>query len=102
MNPTEAQTFLNRQRFPRFITRRAASDTDLLRRRERLFNGLTMFFGTTFPLVWIVGGTFADALGSYSAVFIWICLCRQCSARADRCRDVREFFESTAHPSTTP
>ena len=42
MNLPDAQTFLNRQRFPRFITR-----------------------------------------------------------RADRCRDVREFFKSTAHPSTT-
>lgn len=65
------------------------SDDELLRRRERLFNGLTLFFGAAvLPTAFCAGG-YLFLVGE-----VWAA--RRCSAIADECRDARQLLGGQA------
>ena len=95
MNTNEAKEFVRLERARWLPGWGGGSDKEMLRRRERLLNGATMFFaflalGSLFwagLLGWGVWGWYVAVVGTGL-------LARQCSAHANRCRDVREFLQS--------
>ena len=94
MNTQEVNDFVQRERTRWVPAPRDVSDADLLRRRERLLNGLTMFFAllALVSLFW-AGLLGWGVWGWYLSVVVAAFLARQCGAHANRCRDVREFLQ---------
>ncbi len=92
MDITEAQKCLSRERSRWFSVSSKVSDDELLRRRERLFNGLTIFFGmAVLPSFFLAG--------QFGIIGWWLCLAtevfaaRHYSKEADECRDARQILK---------
>jgi hypothetical protein len=93
MNVQEAQLFVEQERGRWWLTPHGIGDAELLRRRERLLNGLTMalalFALASYCLSGFLGWGWYGFVVCVAGAAI---LARQCSAHANRCRDVREFL----------
>ncbi len=106
MNTQEAQLFVEEERSRWRLASRNLTDAELLRRREKLFNGLTMASALFALVSYFLSGLLG--LGWYGFVVFVIgagILARQCSARANLCRDVREFLAGLSadrRPSEEP
>ena len=94
MDIQQANDFLRRERARWPFAARDVSDAELMNRRERLFNGLTMAFAlialVSFFWVGILGW---GVWGWYVCVVGAVVAARQCSAHADRCRKARQILQ---------
>ena|SRR6478672_8026614 len=89
MDAIHAQEFANRERARWFNVGSKHSDDELLRRREQLFNGITLFLGVAImPSIF-----FASGLG-YFVLVGEVLAARKCSVIANRCRDSRQILRS--------
>jgi hypothetical protein len=95
MNTNEANEFVRSERARWLPGQGGSSDVAMLLQRERLLNGLTMLFA----LIALVSFFWAGVLGWgvwgwYFAVVGAGYTARQCSAHANRCREVRESLQT--------
>jgi hypothetical protein len=99
MNSQEAKTFVEWEKHRRALGAGGLSDTEFLRRRERLPNGLTMAFSLLALASLICAGALGRGILGWSFAVVGSALLgRQCSAHANRCRDARQFLEQAAKP----
>ena len=92
MDVGTAHKQLERERDRWFSRAAEISDDELLRRRERFFNGLTLFFGAAvLPSAFICG-----SFGGWGQLCFWgeIWIARRCSVVANQCRDAREILRA--------
>jgi hypothetical protein len=95
MDSPQAQKVVRRERSRWFFFATGLADDELMRRRERLLNGLTMFLALTTLVGYFV---FLGVFGTFAGgciLFACIVLGRQCSEEADECRDVRELLQKS-------
>jgi hypothetical protein len=95
MDILQAQKVVRRERSRWFSFATRMADDELMRRRERLLNGLTVFLALATLVGWFVFlGVFGD-FGGFCILFACIVLGRQCSEEADECRAVRELLKQS-------
>ena len=99
MNSQEEKTFVEREKNRWSLGSRGLSDTEFMRRRERLLNGLTMAFAllALVSLFW-AGMLGWGVYGCYVAVVGCVLLARQCSAHANHYREARRVLAEGAAP----
>jgi len=102
MDTDKAKEIIGKEQETFWLWGRQVSDTELLRKRERLFSGLTMGFAIACMPVAIFGGVFhLGGIGQLLLVIGLVVAARQCSTRANNCRDARYFLE-LSHDRGTP
>jgi hypothetical protein len=100
MDITEAQKRVSRERARWFSSSSAGfSDDELLRRRERLFNGITIFLALAILPTWFFGGG-PLGLGVFLVIGGEIVAARHCSHLGNECRDARAFLTNVSHESS--
>jgi len=108
MDITEAQKIVSRERAGWLFVAAKLSDDELLRRRERLHNGLAMFFAIAvlvgyfvLPILWGQIGERIAIYGTWGTLIAFIFAARQHSVTANHCREVREYLKSQLHEPST-
>jgi hypothetical protein len=101
MDISEAQSFVSRERVRWYLGAAGLSDDELLRSRERLHNGLSMFFAFAFLVGYFILGTLLSRFGDLIALYgtlctliVFVLAARRHILKARDCRDVREFLKS--------
>ena len=102
MDISDAQKLLSRERTRWFAAAAGKlSDDGLLRRHERLFNGMTMIFAIgcligyfVLPMIWGQIGEYVAIYGTWSTIVGFFIAARQCSVAANRCRAARRLLNS--------
>lgn len=104
MDITEVQKIVSEERAAWVFVSARLSDDELLRRRERWHNGLAMFFAFALlvgyfvlPTLWSRIGEHIAIYGTWATLAAFLLAARQHSARANRCRDVRQFLKNQLH-----
>jgi len=93
MDIAEAEKCLRRERSRWLPFAARLSDDELLRRRERLFNGLAMFFAFAILPSWFFGGLLG-VYGQSGVIVGEIFAARHFSDLGNRCRDGREILRN--------
>jgi hypothetical protein len=103
MNTNDVDEFIRLERARWFPCAEKGSDTEMLRQRERILNGLAIFFALLALVSLFWAGVLGWGIwGYYLAVAGAALLARRCSVHANRCGVVREFLQnmlSTQSPS---
>jgi hypothetical protein len=92
MDIAEAQKCVSRERTRWFSVFSDVPDDELLRRRERWFNGWAMFFGMAVLPSYFWAGQFG-IIGWWLCLAAEVLAARHYSKEADECRDARQALK---------